>query len=150
MAKYTIIQDRKKCIGCMACVVHCKIKNNLPEGVRFCNIIFDGPKEDADGIPRINFIFRTCLHCTKAYCLEVCPTGAVKRRVVDGIVYIDEKLCIGCMNCQEACPWGIPQINPLTKKAVKCNLCMDRLDKGELPACVEGCTTSCLKLQVKR
>ncbi|MCX5877465.1 MAG: 4Fe-4S ferredoxin, partial [Deltaproteobacteria bacterium] len=44
------------------------------------------------------------------------------------------------------CPWGIPQHNPETNKAVKCDYCMDRLDAGLQPACVTKCTTHALKL----
>jgi Fe-S-cluster-containing dehydrogenase component len=64
----------------------------------------------------------------------------------DGIVYIDQDKCIGCMACQKACPWEIPVMNPDTGKAIKCDLCMDRLDAGLKPACVAKCTTHALQL----
>jgi Fe-S-cluster-containing dehydrogenase component len=62
----------------------------------------------------------------------------------DGIVFVDESLCVGCKSCMLACPWGAPQWNPETRKVVKCDYCMDRLDQGLLPACVNNCTTGCL------
>jgi Fe-S-cluster-containing dehydrogenase component len=62
----------------------------------------------------------------------------------DGIVYVDEALCVGCKACMSACPWGVPQWNAEKRKVVKCDYCMDRLDKGLLPACVTICVTKCL------
>jgi Fe-S-cluster-containing dehydrogenase component len=68
----------------------------------------------------------------------------MQRRPKDGIVFVDQALCIGCKSCMIACPWGAPQWNPGTGKVVKCDYCMDRLDEGLLPACVNNCTTRCL------
>jgi Fe-S-cluster-containing dehydrogenase component len=38
----------------------------------------------------------------------------------------------------------VPQWNPETGKIVKCDYCMDRIDKGLKPACATGCLTQCL------
>jgi Fe-S-cluster-containing dehydrogenase component len=73
------------------------------------------------------------------------PTEAMVQRD-DGIVYVDQEKCIGCMACQTACPWDIPVQNPDDGKAVKCDLCMDRIDEGLKPACIAKCTTHALKL----
>ncbi|MGC9022314.1 MAG: 4Fe-4S dicluster domain-containing protein, partial [Dissulfurimicrobium sp.] len=71
-------------------------------------------------------------------------TGAMQKRS-DGIVFVDQEKCIGCMACAGACPWGVPQFNPATGKAIKCDYCMDRVDQGLRPACVAKCTTHALK-----
>jgi len=85
-----------------------------------------------------------CFHCENAWCEAACPTGAMKKRSKDGIVYVDSALCVGCKSCISACPWGAPQWNPETGKAVKCDYCADRIDAGLKPACVTICTTHCL------
>jgi Fe-S-cluster-containing dehydrogenase component len=66
-------------------------------------------------------------------------------RPKDGIVFVRQEMCVGCKTCITACPWGAPQWNPATGKVVKCDYCMDRLDRGQQPACVATCTTRCLE-----
>lgn len=96
----------------------------------------------------------TCNHCKNAPCVQACPTKATFKRP-DGIVIMDFHRCIGCRFCMAACPYGsrsfnfrdarpfIDKINPefpVRSKGVveKCNLCAERLAKGEQPACVEA------------
>lgn len=96
----------------------------------------------------------TCNHCKNAPCVQACPTKATFKRP-DGIVIMDFHRCIGCRFCMAACPFGsrsfnfrdarpfIEKINPefpVRSKGVveKCNLCAERLARGEQPACVEA------------
>jgi Fe-S-cluster-containing dehydrogenase component len=103
------------------------------------------PVESTAGkIPRIDFIYMSCFHCEKPWCVDACPTGAMQRRDKDGIVFVQESLCVGCKACITACPWGVPQWQSDTGKVDKCDLCKDRIDQGLEPACVTKCTTNCL------
>ncbi len=142
MSKYYLIQDSKLCINCKACEVACKVHKNLPAGPKICKVVAVGPKM-VGKTPRAFFAFMPCYHCEKPWCISACPTGAMQKRV-DGIVFVDESLCVGCKVCMSACPWGVPQWNPEKKKIVKCDYCMDRIDKGLMPACVTVCITRCL------
>lgn len=144
MSDYYIYQDQKRCIGCRACEIHCKTENNVQVGPSFCKIINVGPTVRG-GVPRMDFIFMPCFHCEKPWCVSACPTGAMQKREKDGIVFVEQDLCIGCKACITACPWGTPQWNRETGKAFKCHYCKDRLDEGLQPACVTGCTTAALK-----
>jgi Fe-S-cluster-containing dehydrogenase component len=85
-----------------------------------------------------------CFHCENPWCVAACPTGAMQKRPSDGIVSVDESLCVGCKTCMSACPWGAPQWNAEKGKVVKCDFCKDRVDAGLKPACVTLCTTHCL------
>ncbi len=95
-----------------------------------------------------------CNHCKKAPCVQACPTKATFKRA-DGIVIMDFHRCIGCRFCMAACPYGARSFNfrdprpfiaethadfPTRSKGVveKCNLCAERLAKGEQPHCVEA------------
>ncbi len=144
MSQYYLLQDTKKCIRCRACEIQCKTSKNLPPGPRPCQVIEVGPKF-VGGVPRASYIFMPCYHCENPWCVPACPTGAMQRRPEDGIVFVDQSLCVGCKSCIAACPWGAPQWNPETGKVVKCDYCKDRLDQGLQPACVTVCATHCLQ-----
>jgi len=144
MSKYYLFQDIKKCIGCHACEIQCKSYKNLPIEPELCKIIQVGPKF-IDGLPKISFVFMSCFHCGTPWCVSACPTGAMKKRARDGIVFIDKDMCVGCKACVSACPWGAPQWNEDTGKVEKCDFCMDRIDNGLKPACVVVCPTDCLQ-----
>ncbi len=143
MSKYYVTQDVEQCIGCKACEVHCKTKNNSGEGAFFCKMIEVGPKV-RNNVPVIDFVYMACFHCEKPWCVDACPTGAMQKREKDGIVFVEESLCVGCKACMTACPWGVPQWDVNTGKVDKCDLCKDRIDEGLEPACVTKCTTNCL------
>lgn len=136
--------NSRRCIGCQGCEVHCKVNKDLPVGPFLCAINCSPVKKIA-GIPRVEFTFSTCRHCDNPLCVPVCPSEAMVQRP-DGIVYVDQDKCIGCMACRTACPWEIPVKNPENSKAVKCDLCMDRLAESKKPACVSKCTTHALQL----
>lgn len=143
MNKYTLYLNAKRCIGCHGCEVHCKTSKGLPVGPYLCEIDHE-PMTVVKGVPRTEFSFRSCHHCDSPVCVTVCPTEAMVKRE-DGIVYIDHEKCVGCMACAGACFWSIPELNRETKKAVKCDYCMDRVDAGLKPACVTKCTTRALR-----
>jgi Fe-S-cluster-containing dehydrogenase component len=140
MSKYILHHEAEDCVGCHACEIHCKTNKSLGPGPSPCQIV----TVPQTGHPRARFVFMPCFHCEDAWCLAACPTRAVQRRDKDGIVSIEASLCIGCKSCMAACPWGAPQWDPVTKKAVKCDYCKDRLDVGLQPACVTKCLTGCL------
>jgi DMSO reductase iron-sulfur subunit len=143
MSQYYLFQDTKKCIGCHSCEIQCKTNKELLTGPKICQIIDVGPKF-VNGLPRASYVFMPCFHCEKPWCVSACPTGAMRRREKDGIVYVDPDTCVGCKTCVSACPWGAPQWNAETGKVVKCDFCKDRVDQGLKPACVTICTTHCL------
>lgn len=74
----------------------------------------------------------TCLQCGQPWCLEACPTGAIKRDEEDGIVRIDKEKCLGCALCTLACPYGGIRCPP-GEKASKCDYC------GGKPKCLDAC-----------
>lgn len=137
MADYVITFDRDRCISCFACEAHCSAKNKTPKGARLGQMVVVGPV-NRSGTPRYLNMYMTCFHCAKPWCVKACPTGAMTRRE-DGLVFVEKDLCVGCKACMQACPWRIPQWNEEEGKVIKCDNCLDRVDEGKKPACVEAC-----------
>lgn len=101
-----------------------------------------------------------CKHCSKAGCLDVCPTGALYR-TEHGTVVVQQDICNGCGTCVAGCPFGVIErrddglVNPGVERvdqevleigtAHKCTMCYDRMVEGETPACAKTCPTSSIK-----
>ena len=143
MSDYMIKTNQKRCISCKACEVHCKVKYNVPPGAKLGQLVSVGPVVKKNK-PGYLTLFMPCFHCEIPWCVSACPTGAVQQREKDGIVFIQQELCVGCKACIIACPWNIPQWDQVNGRAIKCDFCMDRVDEGLDPACVTGCTAHAL------
>jgi molybdopterin-containing oxidoreductase family iron-sulfur binding subunit len=102
MATWGMVFDLRRCIGCNACAVACKQENSLPHDVFFTRTL----SEEVGEYPVVTrmYIPTLCNHCGDAPCERVCPTGATYTRE-DGIVMVDENVCIGCGSCMVACPY---------------------------------------------
>ena len=85
-----------------------------------------------------------CKHCTRAACLDVCPTGALFRSEF-GTVVVQDDVCNGCGYCVPACPFGVIAEQPQSGHAAKCTMCYDRLRDGEEPACAKSCPTDSIQ-----
>ncbi len=142
MRRKSLLVDIDSCYGCYTCEVACKQEHELPVGPRWIRVTKVGPKRVA-GKLSMYFYPMHCMHCSVPACKEACPEDAIEQRADGVVLYLEEK-CTGCMNCVEACPFGIPQYNPETNLVDKCNLCVDRIDRGELPACVHHCPTDAI------
>ena len=147
MSKYILKHDEPNCIACQACEVHCKTNKQLGPGPFPCKIITSDLVE-IECNPKMRIVFMPCFHCEDPWCVKACPTGAMQRREKDGIVRVQSAICIGCKSCISACPWGTPQWDPASRKVVKCDFCVDRVEEGLQPACVTKCVTGCLSFGV--
>ncbi|WP_269859551.1 4Fe-4S dicluster domain-containing protein [Streptomyces sp. RPT161] len=85
-----------------------------------------------------------CKHCTRAGCLDVCPTGALFRTEF-GTVVVQQDVCNGCGYCVPACPYGVIDQRKSDGRVWKCTLCYDRLGAGLEPACAKACPTDSIQ-----
>lgn len=140
--------DLSTCVGCRACQVACKDKNNLSVDVTWRRVIDYGGgawvvRPEFGGYPQPNNVYayslsKSCMHCENPACVQVCPTQAMHKRD-DGIVLVNQDLCIGCRYCQWACPYGAPQFDEKKGVMTKCDFCQDLLAQGQNPVCVDSC-----------
>ena len=132
---FVIITSR--CIDCDACMVACRAENEVPIGHTRNWVKSSGVQGQ---FPKVREVFQpgNCMHCAHPPCVAACPTGASQKRA-DGIVIVENSQCIGCKYCIVACPYDARFANPVTGKADKCTLCLQRLEQGLEPACVQTC-----------
>lgn len=136
------IYDESSCINCKQCENACQSAYGWkPEEywrkVREINEEADKP---------VRTLSMSCNHCTEPACMKVCPVSAYTKRTKDGIVIQDEKRCIGCKYCMQACPYQVPKFNAQTGVVQKCHFCWERQDQGQKPLCVGACPTGALSM----
>lgn len=152
MAKqYGFYIDSAKCTGCKTCQLACKDYKDLQVDVNFRRVYeYTGGSWQADGNTWTNNVFAyylsiACNHCADPACTKVCPSGAMHKRSEDGLVVVNEEVCIGCKSCAMACPYGAPQYDARKGHMTKCNGCAERVEKGLNPVCVDSCPLRALE-----
>lgn len=143
--KKTIIIDVSRCVGCHSCAIACAVEHSATKTL--VSAIAETPRQK----PRVHLEYmdgRTvpmrCQHCDDAPCITVCPSGALQRAGEGEPVTTDPERCIGCMMCIQACPFGMITLSTDSKSILKCDLCVERLQQGQEPACVNACPTKAL------
>lgn len=145
-AKWAMVMDVRRCIGCHACTVGCKAENEVPLGVWRTHI---RAYEKGKYPHTKRYFFQwICNHCGN--CAEASQGSGLKSfyRREDGIVLFDHKKLQGKTPAQvkaeadlviSACPLEAIYVNPFTGFPEKCTFCAHRVEKGLVPACVQTC-----------
>lgn len=140
MRQLAFVFDPDRCIGCNACRVACQLHKGLPAETSL-RLVSSHERGVFPEVSQHNLSI-ACNHCERPACAAVCPTGALKKREADGVVWLDGTLCNGCERCLGACPYGAPQRAP--GGIVKCDFCTEKTRRGEPPVCVETCVGGAL------
>ena len=153
-----LVIDLDTCVGCHACVVNCKEWNTSGHPAPLSDQNAYGAKPSGAWLNRVHgfetgdgddgrtvYFPKSCLHCENAQCVTVCPTGASYKRDEDGIVLVDEDMCIGCGLCAWACPYGARELDASEGVMKKCTLCVDRIYNDNIPQAerVPACVSTC-------
>ncbi len=140
MARYAMVIDTQRCVGCHACVISCFMENEVPVGYTrdWITEIVTGEFPDF----RSEIRSERCNHCDNPPCVFVCPCGA---SYVDpsGTVLVDHNKCSGCKACIAACPYDARFINP-KGYADKCTFCIHRVRQGLEPGCASTCPSKAI------
>ena len=122
------------CCGCRSCAAACAYGHHVQ------SLLGHGILQMDAELPL------HCFHCEQPACAAACPNEAMKK-MEDGTVLRSSFKCVGCFSCAVACPFGV--IQPDLKKCIvpKCDLCIDLLKEGDIPRCVQSCTSGALSFE---
>jgi Fe-S-cluster-containing dehydrogenase component len=157
---YGVLYDASRCKGCRGCEYDCADANGLPE---------PPPNKEIKGLRKPDERHRTvvneyhtskgivyskmqCMHCSEPACAAACLTQAM-HKTKDGPVIWRADKCMGCRYCMVSCPFDMPKFeyHSSNPKIEKCTMCFEtRVQKGELPACVENCPNEALMFGTRR
>lgn len=148
-----VLVDVARCVGCRSCEAACKAAHGFPEGASqdlgpeswtyVKTVHLGAPRAHmnlgGEGAGARTFKVQ-CMHCAQPACASACPVAALRKTPGGPVVY-DADRCIGCRYCMQACPFQVPsyewtRLAPFVKK---CDMCAERVGRGEKPACVEAC-----------
>lgn len=145
-----IMVNPERCLGCHTCEMACAVAHTRAGNL--IGAVVEGdpliPRDRVVAVGAVRFPAQ-CRQCEDAPCVKVCPTGATFRTAT--YTAVNPQACIGCRLCMMVCPFGavriatLPVNGKLKPAAVKCDLCVDRVQG---PACVEACPTRALSLAV--
>lgn len=121
------------CSGCRLCELACaahhfQVNNPKKSAIRVL-VTYPHP------VVRMPIV---CSQCKEPVCADACPVNALTR--TDGVVELDADLCIACMKCVEACPFGAMYVHADVKHPIKCNMC-----EGEAQ-CAAKCPKGAIRL----
>jgi molybdopterin-containing oxidoreductase family iron-sulfur binding subunit len=163
--QWAMVIDLDRCTGCEACVVACRVENNIPtvgpeeaakgRSINWIRIerYFEGEYPDI----KVKFMPVLCQHCEEAPCEPVCPVYATYR-TDEGLNAQVYNRCVGTRYCANNCPYTVrffnffdpvwdaplekalnPEVSVRTRGVMeKCTFCIQRIHKGEDKAKDEG------------
>jgi formate dehydrogenase iron-sulfur subunit len=159
--RYGKLVDSVRCIGCKRCMSACKRWNNLR--VERDELVSDRETDltannwtvvnlltDSKNLTRKTYMHWACQHCIQPACVGACPVTAITK-LPTGPVVINEKKCVGCRYCFQACPYKVPRFDFAKRITRKCHMCYNRtpLLNYMKPACVAACPVGALHFDYK-
>ncbi len=139
--QYGFYFDQSRCDGCRACITSCKSWNGIPAGpVRLSRLY----QWEEGSFPNVQLftLFAPCYHCENPVCVDAAQ-GALIKEPKYGAVLIDpaQRDSPGLKAAFNACPYGAISFDSDSpnSNAYKCTMCVDRLEQGKLPICVQAC-----------
>jgi len=108
LARYAMVIDLHKCVGCGACDITCKNENNVDRDIFWAHHF----TRTAGVFPNVKYehVPTLCNHCDNAACVKACPTKAMYKDDKRLTLHDPDK-CIGCKSCMQACPYDVISFN---------------------------------------
>ena len=143
--QYRFHFDLTACVGCHCCEAACNEQNGNDADVKWRRV----GEMEGGVFPNTSQLFNSmsCNHCIDPACLNGCPTESYIK-LDNGIVFHEDESCIGCQYCTWNCPYEVPVMNYDRGIVTKCHMCVDKLEVGETPACVQACPAGAINIEV--
>jgi formate dehydrogenase iron-sulfur subunit len=148
--------DTTLCTACKACQVACKQWHGLPAGKTENRGSYQNPADlsfntyklvrfsEAMVDDKLKWLFFAdqCRHCIEPPCeLTADDPSAIFRDAATGaVIYTANTKKLDAQAIIDSCPYNIPRASESGLLA-KCDMCLDRVENGLLPACVKTCPT---------
>ena len=140
--------DIKKCMACKSCELACAVAHSKSKNL-VCAMNEEPLPRQRVSVEVIDDLTvpLQCRHCEEAPCVKICPSKALEKPGPEHPVIQKKEHCIGCKWCILVCPFGVIGMDREGKTVVKCDMCIERLEKGQVPSCVEACPTNALQFK---
>ncbi len=160
MAGMSFFIDTTLCTACRGCQVACKQWHGLPAEktmnigsyqnpadlsfvtfklVRFNEVVVHGS---------LKWLFfpDQCRHCIDPPCEMTAdaPKAIYRNPATGAVIYTRETKNLDAQAIIDSCPYNIPRASKDGTLA-KCDMCIDRVENGLLPACVKTCPTGAMR-----
>lgn len=158
--------DTTRCTACRGCQLACKEWHDLPANATKQRGSHQNPPDlnpnnykivrfhehlDKEGNVVWNFFPDQCRHCLQPICVDVADMavpGAMVQDPKTGAVLVTDKAkklsAADIADIVHACPYNIPRHDAAKGTIAKCDMCIDRVEAGLLPACVKTCPTGAM------
>lgn len=154
-----MLYDATRCVGCLECEIACAKAHNQPEPTDELQV--DVLRKTSE-VKRCVINYHTtskgevlvrnqCMHCNEPACAAACLTQAMYKTKEGPVIWRTDK-CMGCRYCMVSCPFDVPKFEYFSAnpKIEKCDMCYDRIMKGQIPTCAEACPAEALIFGTRR
>ena len=156
MPRKSFFIDTTLCTACRGCQVACKQWHDLPAEETVNRGTYQNPADlsfvtyklvrfnEAIVGGKLKWLFfpDQCRHCLEPPCQMAAndPAAIFRDPTTGAVIYTANTKNLDAQEVRDSCPYDIPRACK-DGTIAKCDMCIDRVENGLLPACVQVCPT---------